>query len=56
MVAWLVTLSLRRARTSQQWEHAKERTANFIVARKKRDGGGENRQNYESMIHQLIDP
>lgn len=41
MVAWLVTLSLRRARTSQQWEHAKERTANFIVARKKEMGGRE---------------
>ena len=29
--------------------------ANFIVARRNRDGG-ENRQHHESITHQLIDP
>lgn len=50
-----LTLSLRGTRTSQQWEHTTEMAANFIVARKKRDGARTD-GNIKSIIYQLIDP
>lgn len=54
MVIWLCYFESKDGQTITAVEACNREAADFIVARRKRDGG-EKRQNRESITHQLID-